>query len=243
MMRKCCFICLKFLLLFYGFNLSAEDNVEPYEIEETPLAIALLNRLSSPTEQMRNIKTYKKFRHKDSRLLSWNGLAKRYKQKYRTTKGMAHFIFLDRYYALEEIPSVIVRLNAKSSEAEQIRTVKTYEKFRRKDKRLPSWYQLVKRYKEQNGYETGMGLAHFIFGNDPYALEDVPSAVERLNAVSSKEEQIATIKTYKKFSFKDRHLPSWSSLAIQYKKTHRRKTGLAHFIFRRNCEQQMTAGN
>ena len=216
-----------------------------YPLEEVPLVVAIINAESLKKEQMRSIVTYEKFRPKDRMLPSWGTLVLWYKQKHGTGKGLSKFIFVDdkkprrqsRFYPFKEIPPAVERINAESSEEEQITNMATYEVFRKKDPRLPSRMTISKWFIQEYGY--GIGVSDFICkGIEPepilyfYNLEEIPLVVARLNAESSKEEQMNTRSTYQKFySKKDPRLPSWGTLANWFVQEYGNGKGLSTFIF------------
>ena len=208
---------------------------ERYTLEEVPEAIAKLNETSPATEQITSVRTYKEFHPKDSKLPPWETLVTWYLKKHSRAKGLLDFI-LSRtkveFYSLEEIPSIFLRLlHENSLKTEQITNVqRTYEELRPKDPKLPSWNTLL------IWYEKSTGLSDYILNRtkiEPYTLEEIPSAVSKLNKISLQTEQITSVRTYKEFHPKDPKLPSWNTLAGWYEKKHKNTKGLLDFILSR----------
>ena len=245
-----------------------------YSLEEIPSVVSRINAESSEDEKMNSVSTYTDFRFKDPRLPSWSTVANWYREKHGDTKGLSDFIFpvrefkrkperkrSSRFYALKEIPLVVLKINGESSKEEQIKSRVTYEEFRSKDAKLPAWMTLAGWYKEK--YGNIQGLSYFMFPwkevrRSPrrdlrrptrriqrqlrlYPLEEVPSVVVRINARSLEEEQMKSRSTYEVFRYKDAKLPAWMTLVNWYREEHGGDgKGLSDFVFGRSCERVMS---
>ncbi|MDE0152070.1 MAG: hypothetical protein OXK80_06235 [Bdellovibrionales bacterium] len=213
-----------------------------YALEAVPLAVADLNAKLPAEEQIKDVETYNQFRHRDLKLPSWTSLVNWFTEVYGEGEGLLSFVLSSkepyfRFYDLDEIPSKVTNLNARSPEKEQMRSIATYEEFRFKDPKLPSWGTIVNWFKEK--YGDGRGASNFIFEGSLnfqlYNLEEVPSAVAEINTESSEKEQMKSRKTYEKFRYKDRRLPAWSTLKRWYKAEYGDTKGLSDLIFGKGC--------
>ncbi len=217
---------------------------EFYSIKEIPGAVARLNANSPKEEQIKSVKTYEKFRYKDPKLRSWNTAIYWFKKEYGSQQGFLAFITTGKlpepkpeFYSLEEIPPAVAKLNANSPKEEQIKSVKTYEEFRYKDPKLRSWSALRK----SHGHKPG--LLDLVLGRvqpEFYSLEEIPRAVARLNANSSKEEQINSVTTFNQFRYKDPKLRSWSFIGREYEEKYGNRQGLSDFMFGKSCEDTIS---
>ena len=211
-----------------------------YTLDEIPGAVARLNEKSSTEEQITSINTYKKFYHKDSRLFSFESVSIRYEKKYGTKSGAIEFVLTGKksepkpnieFYTLEEIPAAVARLNANSPTEEQITSKTTYENFRYKDSKLPSWSAASKWFLKE--YGSRQGFSDFMFRKTTtksYTLEEIPAAVARLNANSPTEEQITSMQTYEDFHQNDPKLPTWDTISEWYKNKYGNRKELLKFI-------------
>ena len=225
----------------YLSNFLQKFQREKYSLAEYPGAIINFNMEFVSVGQIIDEETYKIYSHRDSKLHSWDSIKKMYEREHDSIEGFEDFLFSrSHYYSLEEIPNVIARLNRKSSKAKKIKDIVTYEKFRYKDPRLPSWILIVKEYVDENSVIEG--LVHSIFRKPKlYSLETVPGVVARLNTKSPRTEQITSIRTYKKFYYKDPRLPSWTTLIRWYTKIHGNNDGLMDFLFSKLCAKVFSA--
>ena len=140
--------------------------------------------------------------------------------------------WLERY-SLEDVPEAVKKLNEISPKTEQIISQTTYEKFRHKDPKLPSWPVLINWYEKENGNIKGLSkfVFGFAYGKELYSLEEVPEAIEKLNEISPATEQITSQRTYEKFRHKDPKLPSWSALSVWYGKKYKNSLELSLYEF------------
>lgn len=220
---------------------------EKYSLEEHPTAIIDFNmKFTSEGKTIIDEETYEMYSRKDSKFRSLGSLKKMFKKEHGSMEGFDSFLFSKSdYYTLREVPNVIVKLNRRSLESERLVDIPTYEKFRYKDPRLPSWIIVVTKYVAENG--TIEGLVKFIFREPKqpkpklYDLKEVPRAVARLNTRSPKAEQITNIKTYKEFYDGDPRLPSWSTLVRWYTKIHGNSRGLLDFVLNKKCSKVFSA--
>lgn len=132
-----------------------------YALEAVPLAVADLNSRLPEEEQIKDVETYNQFHHRDLKLPSWTSLVNWFTEAYGEGEGLLSFVLSGkepyfRFYDLDEIPSKVIDLNARSPEAEQMRNITTYEEFRYKDRKLPSWGTLKRWYKEEHGDTKGL---------------------------------------------------------------------------------------
>lgn len=217
------------------FNPGKKFRKEKYSLEEHPEVIARLNTRSSQMEQITNRNTYEEFSYKDPKLLRWNTVMNLYVKKHGNPKKFVQFIFSGiKLYSLEEIPGAVAWLNKKSAKTEQITDIATYERFRFKNPRLPSWVIVVMEYVKK--HDTNRGVVNSLFRKqDLYNLREVPEAIIKLNKRSAKTEQITSIMTYKNFYYKDPRLPSWSTLTRRYVKIHGKGQGLIKFVLSGLC--------
>ncbi|MDE0152071.1 MAG: hypothetical protein OXK80_06240 [Bdellovibrionales bacterium] len=143
-----------------------------YILQEVPSAVASLNKNSSVEKQMTSKMTYEDFRDQDPKLPSWMTLVGLFKETYGHGIGVADFVFRGqlpnpvppprpKLYTLEDIPSAIINFNIKFFGEAYIRNQHTYEEFRSKDPKLPSWGALARWYKKIHG--SSKGLADFMF--------------------------------------------------------------------------------
>ena len=230
------------------FVLSESNFIQLYTLDEVPQAVAKLNATSPAEKQIKSVKTYKKFYHKDERLPPWHTLGVWFQQKYGNKKGLLNFVLnKGRPYTLKDIPVAVARLNAISPAEKQITGVNTYKKFHHKDPRLPTFNTVLHWYKKEYGSSTGV-MAFILTGKRPepkpntefYTLKEIPGAIARLNATSPIEEQITNKTTYEKFRHKDQKLPSWSAASEWFAKKHDNRQGFSNFMFGRSCEDTIT---
>ncbi len=222
--------------VFPGKKLGIKRQSRFYALEEIPSVVANVNAQSSEEKQIRDVLTYGEFRSKDPKLPSWSTLVIWYEKEHGSGQGLFEFVFSGKFYPLEEVPLVVSIINAASLKKEQMRSIVTYEKFRPKDRMLPSWGTLVLWYKQKNG--TGKGLSKFIFVDDKkprrqsrfYPFEEIPPAVERINAESSEEEQITNMATYEVFRKKDPKLPSRMTISKWFIQEYGYGIGVSDFI-------------
>ncbi len=73
------------------------------------------------------------------------------------------------YYQLEEIPSVIERLNQQSNETEKLTNPMSYTRYRYKDERLPPWEMVLREFMKRNS--VVQGVSFFIFNVKPPSLD------------------------------------------------------------------------
>ena len=122
---------------------------------------------------------------------------------------------------MNEVPPVVIKLNAESPESKQITDTVTYEKFRHKDPKLPTLNSVAYQYTTKHGKREG--LPTFITtGEIPepqpefYSFEEIFPAVARLNSKSPESEQIISEDTYEEFRHEDQKLPPFSTIRSQH---------------------------
>ena len=231
---------------------------ERYTLEEIPGAVARINANLPKDKKIRSDSTYDEYLNKedrDQKLPALHIVRKWYAKKHGHGQGAMNFILgrepksKSKYYSLEEIPEAVARINANLPAQENIRDTDTYKKYLKKknrDQRLPPLHTVRKWYAKKHSH--GQGAMNFILGREPkskskyYSLEEIPSAVARINVSLPEEEKIRDGPTYNEYfkrEDRDQRLPALDTVKEWYQKKHSHRRGVMDFILRREPKPRL----
>ena len=235
-----------------NFILSESNLPTSYTLEQIPGAVARINESLPEKEKIRNTPTYEEYlkrEDRDKRLPPLATVVFRYTEKHGHRRGVMNFILsesnLPTNYTLEQIPEAVARINESLPVKEQISSVRAYEKYLKRedrDRRLPPLTTVGNWYKQIHGHTRG--VMNFILSESnlptSYTLEEIPSAVARINESLLEEEKIRDIPTYKEYlkrEDRDRRLPPFTTVGSWYKQIHGHTRGVMNFIRSGSCQK------